>query len=180
MRLLISIADFADFTAFSKNIGGQLADPYIRDAQTFDVKLGADLYGKLEAALDLVQPEFKPDEFASPDFATRANVAGWADLKLAELWYSAVRPLLVCHSARRMLLWHGLHITPNSAELTTDRPISSQQRAELRADLQTKCGHYEALLAVALRAYLPATTPTTCGTTRRRRPTTGGLTTSVV
>jgi hypothetical protein len=179
MKLLISIADFKHFVPFSGNIAPLLVEPYIRQAQSEDVKLGRDLYAKLELALDAVMPEFSPDEFESEEFPDSATGAGWTDTKLAILWYTAVRPLLVYHAARRMLLWHGLHVTPNALEQTTDRPVSTAQRAELRANLTAQCSHYESVLAGALRAYLPATTPTTCGATRRR-PTTGGLTTSVV
>ena len=174
MKLLISIADFPDFTPFSKNISAHLVTPHIRDAQTFDVKLGAALYEQLELALSAVQPEFIPTEFDTAEFFTSATNAGWPDPKLATLWYSVVRPLLVSHAARRMMLWHGLHITPDGAESTAERPISPQERAALRADLQAKCSHYESLLTAALRTYLPTTSPATC-TTTRRRPTHGGL-----
>jgi hypothetical protein len=177
MRLLISIADFPGIVPFSVNIDPLLVDPHIRDAQTFDVKLGTALYAKLDEALQLTQPEFSPDEFDTQEFKAAAATAGWADDKLASLWYSAVRPLLVCHAARRMMLWHGAHITPNGLETISDvghMPISTAVRAELRSDLQAKCSHYEALLLPALRSYQPITTPSTCGTSRRR-PTRGGL-----
>jgi hypothetical protein len=167
-RLLISLADFPDFVPFSVNIGAHLVDPHIRDAQTFDVALPAAVYAALDTALGVVLPEFKPSDFDGAEFATTAAVAGWTDLPLAALWYAAVRPLLVLHAARRMLLWHGLHITPNGAEITVNQPISGQQRTELRADLQAKANQYEAVLAGALRTYLPVT-PTVCGATRRRR-----------
>jgi hypothetical protein len=143
------------------------------------VKLPSALWKDLEAALDAVTGEFAPNEFESQEFFTESEAAGWTDPKLATLWYTAVRPLLVCHAARRMLLWHGLHITPNAAEITTDRPVSTAQRTEMRSDLQAQCSFYEAQLAPALRAYLPAAPITSCGAIRRQ-PTHGGLKTSAV
>ena len=179
MKLLISLADFADFTAFSTNIAPALATPYIREAQQFDVKLPAAVRAELEAELAVVQPSFKPDEFDGADFNTEANIAGWQNLALAKVWYEALRPLLVLESARRMLMWHGLHITPNAAEITTDRPISSQQRAELRADLQAKASYYRPLVEAGLRSLSTTTAPTPCGPTRRR-PSSGGFTSYAV
>ncbi len=177
MRLLISIADFPGIVPFSVNINALLVDPHIRDAQTFDVKLGAELYGQLDAALQAVLPEFNPDEFDTAEFQAAAITAGWADTKLATLWHSAVRPLLVCHAARRMMLWHGAHITANGLETISDvghMPVSTAVRSELRSDMQAKCSHYEALLLPALRAYQPIATPGTCSPSRRRT-TKGGL-----
>jgi hypothetical protein len=179
MKLLIALADFADFTAFSTNIAPALVNPYIREAQTFDVKLPAAVRAELEAELANVVPEFKPEEFDSAEFDTTAPQMGWTNLKLARVWYEAIRPLLVLESARRMLLWHGLHITPNGAELTTNQPISSQQRAELRADLQAKAGYYRPLVEAGLRSLSTSTVPAPCGATRRR-PSRGGYTSSAV
>jgi hypothetical protein len=179
MKLLIKLADFADFTAFSTNISPALVAPYIREAQTFDVKLPSAVRADLETELAAIDPAFKPEDFDTVDFATQAATAGWSNTTLARLWYEAIRPLLVLESARRMLLWHGLHITPNAAEITTDRPISSQQRAELRADLIAKASYYRPLMEAGLRSLAPAPTTTTCGITRRR-PRTGGFQSSAV
>lgn len=173
MKLLISILDIADFSVFSKNTGAHLVEPHIRDAQQFDVKLPTDLRAELEAELAVVRPEFKPDEFDGSDFATTANVMGWKNLALARVWYEAIRPLLSLESANRMLLWHGRHLTPNSAENTTDNPLSPQDRAALRADLQAKASYYRPLFDAALRSLSPITAPATCGAPRRR-PSRGG------
>lgn len=177
MKLLIALADFADFTAFSTNINNALVTPYIREAHTFDVRLPSGVRLDLEAALPGIDPNFKPDETDAVTFDADAQAAGWTNTKLARAWYGAIRPLLVLESARRMLLWHGLHITPNGAENTASQPISSQQRAELRADLQAKAGHYRALYDAALRLLLPVLSP--CGTARRRAGN-GGLQTSAI
>jgi hypothetical protein len=182
MKLLISILDFADYTAFSKNISAALVEPYIREAQTFDVKLPTAVRAALETQLDAVRPSFKPDEFDGADFSTESTIAGWTDLALAKVWYEAIRPLLVLESARRMLLIHGVHFTPNGVQTISadgQMPISSQLRAELRADLQAKANHYRPLFEAGLRSLSPITVPQVCGTSRRR-PSRGGLTTSVV
>jgi hypothetical protein len=179
MKLLITLADFADFTAFSTNIGASLVTPYIREAHTFDVKLPTAVRADLETELAGIDPAFKPEDFDTADFAVQAATAGWANTTLARLWYEAIRPLLVLESARRMLLWHGLHITPNAAEVTTDRPISSQQRAELRADLISKASYYRPLFEAGLRSISPTSTVPTCGTPRQR-PSSGGLQISAV
>jgi hypothetical protein len=179
MKLLVSITDFPPYVPFSVNIAPLLVEPYILRAQTQDVRLPSAIWKALETALDAVAGEFAPNEFDSAEFFTEAQAAGWVDMKLAALWYTAVRPLLVCHAARRMLLWHGLHITPNAAEITTDRPVSAAQRTEMRSDLQAQCSFYEAQLQVALRAYQPTNTNAVCVSTRRQ-PTHGGLKTSAV
>jgi hypothetical protein len=174
MKLLISIRDIADFTSFSRNISDELTDPYIRAAQTFDVQLPTVVRAALEAQLENVLPDFKPDEFEAADFATTATDAGWVDTKLARVWYEAIRPLLVMEAARRMLLWHGLHITPNGAENTSDRPLSTAQRSELRADLIGQAAYYRPLFEVGLRSLSPTPAPTACRKPSRR-PSSGGL-----
>jgi hypothetical protein len=179
MKLLISILDIADFTAFSKNTGEHLVTPYIREAQQFDVKLPAAVQAELEAELEAVQPQFKPDEFQGADFSTTATTAGWKNLALAKVWYESIRPLLALEAARRMMLWHGFHLTPNAAETTSDRPMSKQDRAELRADLQAKASHYRPLFEAGLRSLSPITAPASCGAVRRRVSRGGFTSTSV-
>jgi len=179
MKLLISILDFGDFTAFSKNIAEALVNPYIREAQQFDVRLPAPVRAELETELDAVLPSFKPDEFDTADFDTEAKIAGWQNLALAKVWYEGIRPLLVLEAARRMLLWHGVHITPNGAEITAESPASSQTLAALRADLQAKASYYRPLFEAGLRSLSTSAAPTSCGTTRRR-PSRGGFTSYAV
>lgn len=179
MKLLISILDFADFTAFSKNIAEALVNPYIREAQQFDVRLPIEVRAELEAELEGVVPSFKPDEFNSADFSTEANIAGWKNLALAKAWYEGIRPLLVLEAARRMMLWHGVHITPNGAELTAENPASPQLLAALRADLQAKASYYRPLYEAGLRSLSTSAAPTSCGPTRRR-PSRGGFTSYAV
>lgn len=182
MKLLISILDFGLYTAFSKNIAPHLVEPYIREAQTFDVKLPAAVRAELETELATVTPEFNPAEFDTAEFETEVVTAGWANVQLAKVWYEAIRPLLVLESARRMLLIHGVHFTPNGVQTISDggqMPISSQLRAELRADLQAKANHYRPLVEAGLRSLFTTPAPTTCGPTRRR-PSSGGLTSYAV
>lgn len=179
-RLLINIGDFPDFVPFSVHIAPLLVTPHIRDAHTFDVGplLSTALWLQLETELDTVMPEFNPAEFASSEFLTTTVQAGWITPALAALWYDAVRPLLVCESARRMLLWHGAHVTANGVETISDvghMPVSGATRTELRSDLQAKCSHYRARLTARLGPFAPLVS--TCGPGRRRRPGAGGLTT---
>lgn len=152
---LITLADFAGIVPFSVNIGAHLVEPHIADAQELDVW------------------PLLPD-------ALRTALAGprpWGPA-LEKLFADHLRRLLVLESARRILLWHGLHITPNGAENTASQPITDQQRAQLRADLQAKATHYRpgALAAVAM-LYPP--TAASCGTRTRRRSN-GGLQTSAI
>lgn len=150
MELLITLADFGAYVPFSPNIDPLLVEPHVRDAQTFDV------WPLLPVALRT--------ELASP-------VASWP-VKETKLFTDFVKPLLVCTAADRMLLWHGLHITPNGAETISDlghQPISQAQRAQLRADLQAKAAHYQGQLETALRLAYPPTAGT-CGGRPARRP----------
>jgi hypothetical protein len=175
-NLLISLADFPDYVPFSLNIGAHLVDPHIRDAQTFDVQplIPATLWAQLAAAAPAFAEEAAPASTALPTAFTEPAPT---DEELSKLWYGGVRPLLVLTAARRMLLWHGLHITPAGSETVVAQPITTQQRSELRADLAGKASFYSARLAICLRAYLPAGT-TSCAPIRRRIQ--GGLRTSVV
>jgi len=174
MKLLITLADITAFTAFSTNIGAHLVTPYIREAQTFDVKLPALVRAELEAELPTIDPLFKPDDFEAVNFPQAAVSAGWASPKLARAWYEAIRPLLALEAARRMLLWHGLHITAAGCENVSALPITDGQRAALRADLQAKAVHYRALYEAALLTLAPIPAATSCAPTRRR-PGNGGL-----
>lgn len=163
MIQLITKADLPDYTKLSVNTADLLINPAIRDAHTFDVL-----------------PHLSEVE--------QANLVGYLALDETDraqhpahkLYTEAVRPLLCYEAYRRFLLDHGVHVTPNAVELTTDRPVSNQQRAEMRADAAAKCSHYQAVLASALRAYRGTTTSTTCGTSRTRRPSSGGLRTRAI
>lgn len=159
MSNLVTLADFPAYVPFSANIGAHLVDPHIREAQTFDV--WPLLPGALQTALAAAKADWLPAELA--------------------LFDDFVKPLLVTEAARRMLLWHGLHITPNGAETVSDvghMPISNVQRTELRADLQAKANHYRARLEAALRLAYPSP-GTTCGVVRRRRGH-GGMTSAAL
>jgi hypothetical protein len=179
MKLLISLADIAELTTFSKNIGAHLVTPSIRDAHTFDVKLPTEVRAQLEAALPTIDPAFKPEDFEAVNFPAAAVEAGWENPKLARVWYEAIRPLLVMEAARRYLLWAGLHVTPDGPESTAERPISPQERAALRADLQAKASYYRPLYEAGLRSLSTTTAPAACGATRRRRSS-GGYTSYAV
>ncbi|MGI4736128.1 MAG: hypothetical protein ACRYG7_13205 [Janthinobacterium lividum] len=182
-RLLIGLADFPDYVPFSVNIGAHLVEPHIRDAQTFDV------WPLLPEALKtaLAQPRPDPAQVAAADdlpadfpldFDEDAPAAADWSADTITLFTEYLRPLLVLESARRMLLWHGLHITPAGAEIKVDQPISNQQRTELRADLAAKASQYRAKLEAALARAQPATS-SNCGP-RRSRPQHGGLRTSAI
>jgi hypothetical protein len=160
MIQLITKADLPDYTKLSANVADALVNPAIRDAHTFDV------------LLHLSEVE-------------QANLVGYLALDETDraqhpahkLYTEAVRPLLCYETYRRFLLDHGVHVTPNAVEVTTDRPVSNQQRAEMRADAAAKCSHYQAVLASALRAYRGINT---CSTNRNRLPSSGGLRTRAI
>lgn len=157
---LITLADFADYVPFSVNISAALVDPHIRDAQAFDV--WPLLPTPLRTELPTDRSSWQP--------ATEA------------LFTEHLRPLLVLEAARRMLLWHGVHVTPNGAEVIitgSNQPISGQQRTELRADLASKANQYRPGLIAALRAAYPSAGSIGCGSSGRR-PGRGGLTTSAI
>lgn len=142
---LITITDFAGIVPFSVNIGAHLADPHIADAQALDV------LPRLPAALRTV--------LATPTVGWPADVT--------TLFTDHLKRVLVLEAARRMLLWHGLHITPNGCENTAALPITDAQRNQLRADLAAKAGHYWPALLSAAGSLYPAAT-TGCGTGTRR------------
>ncbi|MGI4884282.1 MAG: hypothetical protein ACRYFR_04915 [Janthinobacterium lividum] len=184
-KLLISLADFPAYVPFSVNTGAHLVDPHIRRAQVEDVGplLSKAQWDALDLALEAVAPEFAPEEFDSAEFFEEAAESGWENPALASLWYGGIRPLLVTEAARRMLLWHGLHITPNGAETVSDvghMPISNAQRTELRSDLAASATFYRARFEIARRAAFPLAAATCCGTPTRRRPTRGGFQSSAV
>ena len=132
----------------------------------------------LRAELESIGAEFEPSEFDRAEFATALEALPMAT---QVLFADYLKPLLVMESARRMLLIHGVHITPNGVETISDvghMPISGQVRAELRADYQHKATHYRNRLELALRQAYPPTA-ITCGTPRRRRDR-GGLQSSVL
>jgi hypothetical protein len=156
MTSLITIADFAGIVPFSVNIGAHLVDPHVADAQLLD------FLPRL--------PEALRTDLAAP----RPWGAG-----LEALWADHLRRVLVLESARRLLLWHGLHITPDGAENTARLPITDQQRAQLRADLQTKAAHFWPTALAAAGVLYPPTPSTTCGAPRRR-PGNGGLRTAAL
>ncbi|WP_400190664.1 hypothetical protein [Hymenobacter sp. B81] len=154
MSYLISKADFPEYTTLSANIGDHLLDPYIRDAWRYDV---APLLNTAEAAL------------------LRTARADWSP-KLEQLFVTHIKPVWVLEAYRRFLGMHGVHVTPNGLETISDvghAPISTQQRAELKADAQGKASIERGLLEAALRAYR-GTVPSTCSPVRRR-PGNGGL-----
>lgn len=157
MTNLITITDFAGIVPFSVSIGAHLVEPHVSDAQLLDFL--PRLPETLRTALTGPRP--------------------WG-AALETLWADHLRRLLVLEAARRLLLWHGLHITPNGAENTASQPITDQQRTQLRADLQTKAAHFwpAALAAVGVR--YPPTPSTTCGPGRARRPSSGGLRTAAL
>lgn len=155
MTNLITLADFKGVVPFSTNIGEHLVAPHIADAQELD------LWPLLPAALrsDLGQPRPWP-----------AAVEG--------LFAEHLKRLLVLEAARRALLWHGLHITPNGAENTAAQPITDTQRTQLRADLAAKATHYRPAVLAAIAAAYP-TASTACGAGRPRRGN-GGLRTAAI
>ncbi|GGG34247.1 DUF6712 family protein [Hymenobacter glacieicola] len=156
MSQILTKADFPEFVPFSLNIGDHLLNPHIRDARTFDL-------GMLSAADWLALEQPRP----------------WQVTGLETLYQEFIRPLWVLESARRFLLWHGTHITGSGVDDIADpdhRPVSGQRRAELKADLETKCSYYRNRLDAALRAYRGAAPATTCGPARPRRRGKGGFT----
>ena len=183
IALLISLSDFPDYVPFSVNIDASLVNPHIRTAQTMEVwpLLPLALRTELIAAVGEAEPSGEAGEFYGAEFYTpSASVL----VALPDIFREHVRPLLVVESAREMMLWHGLHITPAGAQTISDpsigaQPISGQQRTELRANLATKCTQYRARLETALRLAYPNSYSNTCSGARRR-PTSGGLQISAV
>lgn len=158
MRNLITVADFTGVVPVSVNIAPALVDPHIADAQLLD------LWPLLPEALRTdLQADPQPE-------------------KAATLFADYLKRLLVLESARRLLLWHGLHITPNGPEtILTDlnrAAISDQQRSQLRADLAAKAAACRPLAEVAIRAAYPVVA-SGCGR-GARRPTRGGFQSSAV
>jgi len=146
MTNLITATDFAGIVPFSVNIGAHLVDPHVADAQALDFL--PQLPAVLQTELAAVRP--------------------WAG-PLETLWADHLKRLLVLEAGRRLLLWHGLHITPNGAENTASQPLSDAQRNQLRADLAGKVSHYLPAALAAIAKLYPPTTSTTCGTSRARR-----------
>ena len=181
MFLLVSKKDFPAYVAFSANVGDQLVLPHLQDAQLFDVRplLPGELEA-MEAAAQAAAPrlefrylEFDPREFFAEDLPT-----DWPDPRLYTLFMAFVRPLLVCEAFRRMIPWHGKHVTPNGIEVISDaghQPITAADRAELRGDILAKCNYYRHRLLTALATYRGTALPApACSSPRRRRAGSGG------
>ena len=183
IALLISLSDFPDYVPFSVNIDASLVNPHIRTAQTMEVwpLLPLALRTELIAAVGEAEPSGEAGEFYGAEFYTpSASVL----VALPDIFREHVRPLLVVESAREMMLWHGFHVTPAGLQTVSDpsvgaQPVSGASRAELRADLASKCTHYRGRLQTALRLAYPTAYPNTCAGTRRR-PGSGGLQISAV
>lgn len=178
--LLITVQDFPEFWPLSINTSPELVEPYIRKAQTFDVRplFTAAEWAGLERNLGNGTAEFPGIEFDPAEFLSTPPPSGWDNPTLAALWAGFIRPLLVTEAFRRLLLWHGTHMTGNGAETFSDgsnQPISASRRAELKADVEAERNLYAGRLQAALRAYR-GTAPTTCGNSPRRRPGRGGVT----
>ncbi|TGE04754.1 DUF6712 family protein [Hymenobacter fodinae] len=171
--LLITVADFLEFWPLSRNTAPELVDPYIRKAQLFDVRplLTAEEWAGFERNLGNGSSEFPGVEFDPAEFLATPPTSGWDNPTLAALWTGFVRPLLVTEAFRRLLLWHGTHMTGNGAETFSDgsnQPISASRRAELKADVEAERNLYAGRLQAALRAYRGPQPTTTCGNSRRR------------
>ncbi len=150
MNNLITLADFKGVVPFSTNISPDLVAPHVADAQEID------FWPLLPDGLRTDLTQLRPWPAA-----------------LETLWAEHLRRLLVLAAARRMLLWHGLHITPAGAETAAAQPITDQQRTQLRADLAAKSAYYQPLALAAVAAAYPVAAPA-CGSTRRR-PGAGGF-----
>jgi hypothetical protein len=179
--LLLTKLDFPPFWPLSQNVADALVNPYILKAQTFDVRplLRAVEWEGFERHLPATTglEEFVGVEFEPAEFLAAPPLSDWDDPKLAALWAGFVRPLLVTEAFRRLLLWHGTHVTPNGLETMQDvnhLPISTARRAELKADVEAERELYRGRLSAALRAYRGLSPSSTCGPTTRR-PGRGGL-----
>ncbi|UOQ53041.1 DUF6712 family protein [Hymenobacter cellulosivorans] len=184
-QLLITKYDLPEFWPVSTNISDELVNPYIGKAQTFDVRplLTAQEWAGLERNLGNGTSEFPGIEVDPAEFLAAPPATSWDEDKLAALWAGFIRPLLATETFRRMILWHGTHITQNGVETLSDgsnQPISAARRAELKADVEAERNLYIGRLQAALRAFRPATAPTICGASARRRPGRGGLKTFAV
>jgi hypothetical protein len=178
--MLISLADFPEYVPFSVHIAPLLVNHSIRDAHVLDVgpMLTPELWALLE---DLRAGEAEVPNTLPASLPLVFGDTPAPDPRLVELWTESVRPLLVYNAARRMLLWHGVHVTANGLETMSDvdnKPASDALRTQLRADLQSKCSAYGGMLVAALRQYNP--TPTTGCHGRKRRPDVGGLKTYAI
>ncbi|SNC67348.1 hypothetical protein SAMN06265337_1920 [Hymenobacter gelipurpurascens] len=179
--LLITVADFPEFWPLSINTAPELVEPYIRKAQTFDVRplfTAAEWQG-FESNLGNGTTEFPGVEFDPEEFLATPPPSAWDNPTLAALWVGFAKPVLVTESFRRLMLWHGTHVTPNGLETMQDinnQPVTSARRAELKADVEAERNLYAGRLQAALRAYRGTVPTTTCGASTRRRPGRGGVT----
>lgn len=177
MFLLLSKSDFPAFVPFSLNIGAHLVEPHIRAAQRFDLRLPGLLTRDEMQALEANSEKYARTEFDNLEFDPREFLAElleteWDDKPLYTLFMGFVRPLHVFEAFRRLLVWHGHHVTPNGLEVITDdshKLVSASVRTELRNDILTQANYYRNALQLALRTYRGAAVPTTCGPLRRRR-----------
>lgn len=173
MILFISKTDLPDFVKFSANIADNLINPDIRDAHEFDV---LPLLSTSETAALLVYRALDAEQMAAY-LALSSEDQALSPIHRPHLLYPAVRGLLCHETYRRFLFSHGVHITPNGAELVSDvghTPISALQRTELKNDAEGKCAIYRSKLAAALRIYQGPSAFTSCHRTNQRRPGRGG------
>jgi hypothetical protein len=146
--LLITKADFPEYTLVSLNVADRLINPYIGDAWTY-----------------FIEPLLRESEVAALGLPT----ADWAP-GLTALW-ALLKPVWVLESYRRFIGNHGIHIAPSGVEtLASDInrvPISGTERARLGAEAQAKLSIRLGKLEAALRTYR-GTVPGTCHAPRRR------------
>ncbi len=181
MYLLVTKKDFPAFVPFTDQIGDHLVTPHIQDAQLFDVRrlMRKEEYTEMEASAEQHErTEFHFLEFDPREFFTELLQTEWENKKLYTLFMGFVRPLIVCEAFRRLIPYHGAHVTGNGFEVISEmghQPISAATRAEIREDILTKCNYYRTRLETALSTYRGTTPPTTtCTPYRRRRAGLGG------
>lgn len=164
--MLLSKSDINLYYKFSENIPDAQINPFINDAEIFDMQsiLPTGMYTALLAQVPRPQIAwdrttsytvgniiFHIDRFYkclivnSNSEPTLINT-NWGEAELLNLWLNYIKPFYAYNAIYRFLLEHGANITQFGFVVTKEtdvtQEVSDKRRAEIRNSTLSKCNHY--------------------------------------
>lgn len=167
--MLLNKSDLTKYARISDNLKATEIDPFIQDAQIFDVipVLPDDMFEDIEAALPVPQIGWdKNKSYVADDIVFHLDkfwksagsntdsepITGNTDWDLHELlnfWLNYVKPFYAYNTLSRFLVEHGRNITQfGITQQTGDtfQNLSDKGRAEMKAQMDSKANHYGQLI----------------------------------